>query len=545
MSSGKPPNIFPCCCCPPPVAAILCLYCQSGCSKATVAGALTFFPPDPATYTFRRVNMFGEALVDESTYEPEDGSGNGGATMVGGGTVITSAAGDATVITGVTDFGPDARVNGKVAFSNMHPERDPNDRKPVVRRSNSSKRNGSPERGSRSPQRTARGRAGTPLPEGMKNAPGVSAGTKKKMMESAGTAVPAEEPPPILRPSKPLFQMTPTELAKYKLACDKRDAADGVRYAFVPDPSVRPHDGGYLASITVQHGAGGAWGEDRAPRAPPSGGRRKMMVALEAIKLYNKKAGSYVAAVVARPSADGSSGKGGDGDVHGKVLIYSHGNATDVGGMHSLQLTLAHTLRITVVVYDYSGYGESSGKPLEHNTCSDIEVVYEHVTKVMKTHPDNVLLYGQSVGSGPSCYLAARKPAGGLILHSPFMSGMRVLTPSRLLGCLDIFPNIDRIKRVSCPVFIIHGMLDEEVDMHHGVSLYNAVKEDCRREPWWVPDRGHNDITNGTAKMNEYLRRLGAFIQGLEEDYEVHDPGAGGGGATPSHRKREQERANI
>ena len=66
--------------------------------------------------------------------------------------------------------------------------------------------------------------------------------------------------------------MTPTELAKYKLACDERDATDGVRYAFVPDLSVQLHDRGYLVSITVQHDTGGAWDEDVAPRAPPSGG---------------------------------------------------------------------------------------------------------------------------------------------------------------------------------------------------------------------------------------------------------------------------------
>mmetsp|Transcript_19575 Transcript_19575/g.44538 ORF Transcript_19575/g.44538 Transcript_19575/m.44538 type:complete len:210 (-) Transcript_19575:82-711(-) len=190
-----------------------------------------------------------------------------------------------------------------------------------------------------------------------------------------------------------------------------------------------------------------------------------------------------------------------------------------------------------------------SGAALENNTYSDIEVIYEHVTKTMKTHPDNVLLYGQSVGSGPSCYLAAKKPVGGLILHSAFMSGMRVLTPSRILGCLDIFPNITRIKKVNCPVFIIHGMLDEEVDMHHGVSLYNAVKEDCRREPWWVPDRGHNDITEGSAKMNEYLRKLGKFIRGLDEDFDGGHGGTVAGGVAESHvakgRKEREEIGNI
>lgn len=82
---------------------------------------------------------------------------------------------------------------------------------------------------------------------------------------------------------------------------------------------------------------------------------------------------------------------------------------------------------------------------------------------------------------------------------------MRVLTPSRMLACLDIFPNIDRIKKTKCPVFIIHGVQDEEVDISHGHSLYEAVDPVFQRDPWWVPDRGHNDITEGPGKLSFWL----------------------------------------
>jgi dienelactone hydrolase len=72
------------------------------------------------------------------------------------------------------------------------------------------------------------------------------------------------------------------------------------------------------------------------------------------------------------------------------------------------------------------------GTPLERNTYSDIEAVYNYVQEhVANGDSRSIILYGQSVGSGPSCYLASKQPVGGLILHSPFTSGMRVLTPSR------------------------------------------------------------------------------------------------------------------
>lgn len=87
---------------------------------------------------------------------------------------------------------------------------------------------------------------------------------------------------------------------------------------------------------------------------------------------------------------------------------------------------------------------------------------------------------------------------------------------SRLLGCLDVFPNIDRIKNVECPVMIIHGELDEEVPITHGKALHDAVPKDLRRPPWWVPGRGHNDLTDGRANLIEYIERLSRFMEGLD-----------------------------
>jgi acetyl esterase/lipase len=103
--------------------------------------------------------------------------------------------------------------------------------------------------------------------------------------------------------------------------------------------------------------------------------------------------------------------------------------------MFPIQVVLAHSLDCNVVSYDYSGYGESGGVPDEHNTYRDMAAVYDYVVEnVAQGVESNVILYGQSVGSGPCCYLASNIKdynPGGMILHSPFTSGMRVLTASR------------------------------------------------------------------------------------------------------------------
>jgi len=208
------------------------------------------------------------------------------------------------------------------------------------------------------------------------------------------------------------------------------------------------------------------------------------------------------------------------------TLIYSHGNATDCGAMFIMYAMIAMTLKINVVGYDYTGYGSSmaSGiKPTEKQTYKDIERVYEWCieNRIVQDPAKEILVYGQSVGSGPSCYLAATKPVGGLILHSPIMSGIRVLTASRLMSCLDIYPNIDRIRKVKCPVFIIHGMEDIEVDVSHGLSLLEAVSIHYRTNPWWVPNRGHNDVLVGNEK--EFFRRMAVFMEYVQNRPKIEE----------------------
>jgi pimeloyl-ACP methyl ester carboxylesterase len=268
--------------------------------------------------------------------------------------------------------------------------------------------------------------------------------------------------------------------AKRRAKIDARDAQKSVTYQFVPDIAT-------LGNLPSFHGS------------------------IQAIKIGpQKRTGSYIAALLYKlPNSEITPNT--------KTILYSHGNAADIGAMSGLQCMMAKNLKCNVLVYDYSGYGESGGIPMEKNTYRDVKLVYEWVVKNVTHHEHNVILYGQSVGSGPSCYLASRRSnVGGLVLHSPFTSGMRVLTPSRALACLDIFPNIDRIKKVKCPVFIIHGKKDAEVGFEHGLALQAAVPEDCQRDPWWVEHKGHNDICDG-PDIVEYMQRMNRFVKSLDE----------------------------
>ncbi|XP_074365911.1 uncharacterized protein LOC141706920 isoform X2 [Apium graveolens] len=140
------------------------------------------------------------------------------------------------------------------------------------------------------------------------------------------------------------------------------------------------------------------------------------------------------------------------------TLLYSHGNAADLGQMQELFIELRAHLRVNIMSYDYSGYGGSTGKPSEFNTYYDIEAVYNCLNHDYGIMQEDVILYGQSVGSGPTLHLASRLPRlRGVVLHSAILSGIRVIYNVKLTFWFDIFKNIDKIRHVSCPVLVIHG----------------------------------------------------------------------------------------
>ncbi|KAG5029055.1 hypothetical protein JHK87_012569 [Glycine soja] len=194
------------------------------------------------------------------------------------------------------------------------------------------------------------------------------------------------------------------------------------------------------------------------------------------------------------------------------TVLYSHGNATDLGQMYELFIQLSIHLRVNLIGYDYSGYGQSSGKPSEQNTYADIEAVYKCLEESYGTKQEDIILYGQSVGSGPTLDLAAKLPQlRAVVLHSPILSGLRVMYPVKRSYWFDIYKNIDKIPLVNCPILIIHGTSDEVVDCSHGKQLWELCKE--KYEPLWLKGGNHCDL----EQFPEYIRHLKKFIATVEK----------------------------
>ncbi|KAL9450957.1 hypothetical protein AB3S75_012659 [Citrus x aurantiifolia] len=193
------------------------------------------------------------------------------------------------------------------------------------------------------------------------------------------------------------------------------------------------------------------------------------------------------------------------------TLLYSHGNAADLGQLYDLFVQLKVNLRVNLMGYDYSGYGASTGKPSESNTYADIEAVYQCLQTEYGVSQEDLILYGQSVGSGPTLHLASKLPRlRGVVLHSGILSGLRVLCHVKFTFCCDIYKNINKIKKVKCPVLVIHGTEDDVVNWLHGNKLWKMARDPY--EPLWIKGGGHCNL----ELYPDYIRHLCRFIQDME-----------------------------
>jgi len=145
------------------------------------------------------------------------------------------------------------------------------------------------------------------------------------------------------------------------------------------------------------------------------------------------------------------------------TLLYSHGNAEDLGLQMDYIETLAEETQTNVFCYEYVGYSLSriaGEQPSEEGCIRSIDAAWRYCTGVLKIPPEQIVLYGRSIGTGPSVDLASRQTVekcdaspqnvGGVLLQSPLESGARVVAGPNtsffgyILG-LDIFTNYAKV----------------------------------------------------------------------------------------------------
>ena len=116
------------------------------------------------------------------------------------------------------------------------------------------------------------------------------------------------------------------------------------------------------------------------------------------------------------------------------------------------------------------------------------------------------------MGAAVAIDLAARKPVAALIIESPFLAAFRTLTQVPLL-LFDKFNNLAKIKKVKCPVLIIHGKKDSVIPFWQGEKLYREANPP--KDYFWIEGAGHNDIMFVDEKA--YWHAINKFIAGIQQ----------------------------
>lgn len=197
------------------------------------------------------------------------------------------------------------------------------------------------------------------------------------------------------------------------------------------------------------------------------------------------------------------------------VVVYSHGNAEDLGACAQRLAVFAKHWNVELVAYDYTGYGPfQTQSPSEEACYGNMADVIEYL-EAEGVGTDKIVLMGRSLGSGPTCHAASLATYAGVVLVSPFTSAARTKLPWLLCPeSIDIFNNLTKISSVYAPLLVIHGNQDRVVPYAHGVQLFDAAPKS--RTFLKVEDAGHNDLLQNGTRVATFLEAIGTFLDSLE-----------------------------
>ena len=209
---------------------------------------------------------------------------------------------------------------------------------------------------------------------------------------------------------------------------------------------------------------------------------------------------------------------------NGNALLFLHGNSYNVGE------NLFHAKRFvdmgfSVLLMDYRGFGRSDGGfPRESFVYEDAQAMYDYLLEEQGFSPDQIFVYGHSLGGAIAIDLVKNNPAAGLIAEGTFTSIPDMATYTGRYSFLPVnlllhqrFESLSKVPEIKTPTLFIHGLEDEVIPYEMGQTLHDAAI--APKQIYLVPEAGHNDVAS-TADL-EYNDAILNFVnfarsQGLE-----------------------------
>ena len=178
-------------------------------------------------------------------------------------------------------------------------------------------------------------------------------------------------------------------------------------------------------------------------------------------------------------------------------LLLCHGNAGNIAD-RLLHAALLSAAGFDVLLFDYRGYGASTGTPSEEGTYRDARAALRCLLEQPEVDPRRVVYLGESLGGAIALELALFSPPAGLVLLSTFTSVRalaRIHYPFIPAGVVpDAYPSLQRIPRLAAPLLLLHGDHDEIVPIAHAHELFEAAPEPKALHAF--AGVGHNDLVS-------------------------------------------------
>jgi uncharacterized protein len=200
----------------------------------------------------------------------------------------------------------------------------------------------------------------------------------------------------------------------------------------------------------------------------------------------------------------------------GRVLLYLHGNALNVGA-NVYAASGFQKAGFSVLLIDYRGFGRSKGRfPNEKRIYEDAATAWNYLVQ-QNIAPSQIYIYGHSLGGAVAIDLAVKHPqAAGLIVESSFTSIQRVVVAQKLFKFFPVkllltqkFESILKVPHLKMPVLFIHGIDDSTIPAFMSKELYAVAPRP--KELILVPGANHNNV--GEIAPSKYLKAVHSFIE--------------------------------
>lgn len=204
------------------------------------------------------------------------------------------------------------------------------------------------------------------------------------------------------------------------------------------------------------------------------------------------------------------------------VVLYLHGNGSNIGDLIN-QADRLHQLRLSVLLFDYRGYGNSSPPfPNEAIVYEDGEAAWQYLTQTREIASQKIFLFGESIGGAVAIELATRHPdAAGVIVQSSLTSMQDVADYIKLLRLFPTdwlltqqFDSLDKVRSLQLPSLFVHGTADQTIPVHMSQALFATAPDP--KQLLLVPNATHTNVARigGT----QYLQTIQGFIDRYHHD---------------------------